>query len=280
MPFDQPSHAARWHASLALAFERRAGRSVLARRAHEGPLVVQKPFYPEGDGVCHAIVVHPPAGIAGGDDLRIAVHVAPGAHALLTTPGAAKWYRTAGAGACQHVTIDAAEESAVEWLPQEAIVYDGAIAEIGWQANLARGARLIAWDIVCLGRTGSGERFARGRCAIATRVAREGVPILVERGVLEAGTAACASAAGLAGRSVFGTFLAACDAVDESSVAHARQPRPPSGEAAVTRLPGALVARYRGDSTLAAREYFAALWSGLREPLIGRSPVEPRIWRT
>jgi urease accessory protein len=280
MPFDQPSHTARWHASLALAFERRAGRSVLARRAHEGPLVVQKPFYPEGDGVCHAIILHPPAGIAGGDDLRIAVHAAAGAHALLTTPGAAKWYRTAGAAARQRVTIDAAEESAVEWLPQESIVYDGAIAEIAWQANLARGARLIAWDIVCLGRTGSGERFERGRCAIETRIAREGVPILVEKGVLEAGGTACASAAGLAGASVFGTFVAACDAVGESSVAHSRELRPPSGEAAVTRLPGALVARYRGDSTLAAREYFAALWERLREPLMGRAPVEPRIWRT
>jgi len=280
MPFDQPPHSARWHASLALAFERRAGRSVLAHRAHEGPLAVQKPFYPEGDGVCHAIVIHPPGGIAGGDDLRIDVHAAPGAHALLTTPGATKWYRSAGERASQRVAIDASEESAVEWLPQESIVYDGAIAEIGWQANLARGARLIAWDIVCLGRTGSGERFTRGRCAIETRIAREGVPILVEKGVLEAGTAACASAAGLAGRSVFGTFLAACDAVDGSSVASARALRPASGEAAVTRLPGALVARYRGDSTLAARAYFAALWNGLREPLMGRAPVEPRIWRT
>src|SRR5438874_5835027 len=103
-----------WRAELALRYELRHGRTVLAQRHHTGPLVVQRPLYPEGDAVCHAIVVHPPGGIAGGDELRLDVRAATRAHALLTITGAAKWYRTSGPVARQHLRIAAAPASVVE----------------------------------------------------------------------------------------------------------------------------------------------------------------------
>src|SRR5258705_7801205 len=121
MPVDDALRAQRWRARLALDFERRDERSVLASRRHDVPLVVQKPLYPEGDPVCHAIVVHPPAGIAGGDELEIDVRVAPRAHALLTTPGAGKWYPSSGPLARQRVAIDVAVDARVVWLPQGTI---------------------------------------------------------------------------------------------------------------------------------------------------------------
>src|SRR5260221_11490136 len=106
MPPDDAVLASRWRARLALDFERRGERSVLAARRHDGPLVVQKPLYPEGDAVCHAIVVHPPAGIAGGAELEIDVRARPGAHVLLTTPGAGKWYRCSRPWAAQRGVIE------------------------------------------------------------------------------------------------------------------------------------------------------------------------------
>src|SRR5437660_4919808 len=119
--------AASWKASLSLSFARDENRCVLAKRSHEGPLVVQKPLYPEGVEVCHAIVVHPPGGIAGGDELALDVRCERGSHALLTTPGASKWYRSAGTWARQSLHFKIA--GTLEWLPRETIVFDGALAE-------------------------------------------------------------------------------------------------------------------------------------------------------
>jgi urease accessory protein len=269
-----------WQARLALGFERRGERTVLARRVHDGPLVVQKALHPEGEAVCHAIVVHPPAGIAGGDRLRLDVGAGTGAHALLTTPGAGKWYRTAGPVASQHVTIDAGDDAVVEWLPQETILYDGSVADIGWHARLAPSARLVAWDIVCLGRTGSGERYAKGTARVTTRIERGGRALWAERGHLGAGCAAMDAAAGLAGRTVFGTLMVTGGTVVDELLAACRETRPAEGEGAVTRLPGLLVARYRGDEGEAARDHFAALWRLLRPAIAGREAVMPRIWRT
>ena len=280
MPLDDLRSPPGWRARLALAFERRGARSVLASREHDGPLVVQKALHPEGEGVCHAIVVHPPAGIAGGDVLTLDIAAREGSHALVTTPGAGKWYRSAGARASQRVTIAAEAGAVVEWLPQETIVYDGALADIAFEASLAADSRLIAWDLFCLGRTGSGETFTRGECRVQSRLLLDGRLAWVERARLTPGGAAMGSPVGLSAQPVFGTFLAAAPEIGGSWLAACREETPRRGEAAVTRLPGLLVARYRGDSSEAARAYFTALWKRLREPMLGRPAVAPRIWAT
>lgn len=277
---DDIDPAAGWRARLDLGFERRGERTVLAQRSHEGPLVVQKTLHPEGEAVCHAIVVHPPAGIAGGDDLGIGVRAGDGAHLLLTTPGAGKWYRSPGAWARQRVAIEAAPGSCVEWLPQETILYDGSFADMFWEARITGDARLVAWDILCLGRTGSGERYASGHARLEMRVLRDGRLAWLERGRLEPHSLLAESAAGLGGRSVVGTMVAADRAFGDELVAACRAVAPREGEGAVTRLPGLLVARYRGDESEAAREYFAVLWHHVRPAVAGREAVTPRIWRT
>jgi urease accessory protein len=208
MRLADPVHVRSWRAELDLEYERRGARTVLAKRRHDGPLVVQKALYPEGDEVCHTIVVHPPGGMAGGDELDIRASIGSGAHALLTTPAAGKWYRSAGPWARQHVTIEAAEGACAEWLPQETIVFDGARSDIDTQIALGRGAAFIGWDVVCLGRTASGETYENGACRVHTRVTAEEKVIWFERGTIGAGGLLCRSAAGLAGRSVFGTMLA------------------------------------------------------------------------
>ena len=280
MRLADPVHVRAWRAELQLEYERRASRTVLAWRRHDGPLVVQKPLYPEGDAVCHTIVVHPPGGIAGGDELDVAINIGAGGHVLLTTPGECKWYRSGGPLAQQRVALTAAHGACVEWLPQETIVYDGAHAGIEVVAELGRQATFIGWDIVCLGRTASGERYAKGNCRLHTRIAREGRLLWMERGAVEGGGSMAMARAGLAGRTVFGTMLAASPGVGRDLVEACRSVQPESGMGAVTQPPGLLVARYLGDSSEAARRYFEGMWKRIREPLTGRAATAPRIWNT
>jgi urease accessory protein len=278
-PVPSPDAVAGWSAKLVLGFERRGERTVLAKRSHVGPLVVQKALHPEGPAVCQTIVVHPPGGVAGGDCLALDVDVAAGAHAQLTTPGAAKWYRTAGAGAEQSFRASVAAGATLEWLPQEAIIFDGAVATLATTIALAGDATFIGWDVICLGRTQSGERFGSGRLHHTLALTRDTNLLWCERTVLDGGSRALQSGAVLDGAPVFGTMIATGE-IGDSTRALCRACGCADGEAAVSRMPQVLVARYRGASAPAARMYFASLWHILRPALADRRAVPPRIWNT
>ena len=269
-----------WHAHLALGFAKADARTRLVRRTHEGPLVVQKPLYPEGGDVCQCIIVHPPGGIAGGDRVELHADVADFAHAQLTTPGATRWYRNAGAPATQRIAFHVAEGGSLEWLPQGTIVFDGAHAASDIRVELSGDASYIGWDVVCLGRTESSERYTHGRWRQRCDVLRDGALIWSERAVLDGNSPWLSSPAGLNAAPVFGTFVAMFSAFDDATLSICRAHAPAEGDGTVTRLPEALVARYRGASSEAAHEYFSALWAIVRPHVAGRKAVLPRIWKT
>jgi len=269
-----------WHAALSLAYARRGERSVLVRRSHVGPLVVQRPLYPEGDTVCHTVLVHPPAGIAGGDRLQVTVQVDGGAHALLTTPGAGKWYRSAGAAGALVQRIAVAAGGVCEWLPQESIVYDGALGELATEVRLQGNACFIGSEMLCFGRTAAGERFGRGEMAMRIRIERDGRPQWLERGVLHGGDALLGAAVGLQGQPVSGSFIVASPRCDADLLAAWRDIVPAAGEGGVTLLPGLLVARWLGPACEPGREWFARLWASVRPAVAGRAAQTPRIWNT
>ena len=269
-----------WDARLELRFERVATRTVLAARRHMGPLRVQKALYPEGPGVCQVVVVHPPGGIVAGDSLMIEVDAGRRAHAQFTTPGAAKWYRSAGPVARSDTVLRVAAGALVEWFPQETMLFDGARAAIRLGVELTGDARFIGWDVTHLGRTASGERFASGRMRQTLEIVRDDAMLWCERAVLDGGSRALQSGAMLDGAPVFGTMIAAGADVDDGVLVACRAVSAASGAGAVTRLPLLLVARYRGDCAHAARTYFASLWRVLRPALAGCDAVPPRIWNT
>jgi urease accessory protein len=268
-----------WQASLALGFTRRDDSTILARREHRGPLRVQKPLYPEGPDVCHAIVLHPPAGIAGGDELRIRVETDAGAHALLTTPGAGKWYRSGGAQSLQGIHIKVGAGATAEWLPQESILFSGALADMRATIELESGARFTGVETLCFWRRASGETFDMGRLRLATDIRCEGKLIWRERGVIEGGSDLLASPVGLAGFSICSTVLAAGAELTPETLAACRAAgvREAGAQWGVSLLPKLLVGRYLGHSAEAAREWLMQLWAVLRPAMSGREAIAPRI---
>jgi len=269
-----------WQARLALSYAFDGQRTVIEHRRHHGPLVVQKPLYPEGEAVCQSIIVHPPGGIAGGDRLALDVRVRETARTQLTTPGAAKWYRSGGAPAQQIFRLSAARGSLLEWLPQESILFDGANAELATEVTLASDAVFLGWDIVCLGRRLSGERWTRGALRHDLVLRRDGLRQWTERAVMNGAHDLLNAAVGLGTKTVFGTFLASATHVPPELVATCREIECEDGDGVVTQLPGVLLARYRGDSSEEARRYFMALWTRARPALAKLTALPPRIWNT
>lgn len=270
-----------WQARLDLGIESRAGRSVLTQRRHSGPLRVQRPFYPEGDEVCHVYVLHPPGGVVGGDELEISVEVGASAAALLTTPAAGKFYRSAGRTARQSQHLRVAAGASLEWLPQENIAFDGACVTTTTQVALAGDARFIGWEILCLGRPGAGERYVHGVLRQGWEVWRDGDPLFIERALYEEGGAALAAPWGLAGQPVCGSLVCVGNEAGLSErVRAATAALHIEGLFSVTQLAEALVCRYLGPHGDEARRCFICAWEIVRPAMLRRPACAPRIWAT
>jgi urease accessory protein len=265
-----------------MRFASRNGRTRITEREHRGPLVVQRPFYPEGDLVCHAYVVHPPAGIVGGDRITLRVDVTDAGHALVTTPAAAKLYRSAGALAHIDQRLTVSSSSSLEWLPQETIAFDGSLSRIRTRIVLEEGARFIGWDILALGRPAARAAFLHGRLEQRLEVRRAGMPLLDELVAMSGGGPELAAPWGLAGHDTTATLIAAHpDGIDGDLLGRVRvtlHDRP--GQAAASVVSGALVVRLLTDGTREALATLIDAWRVIRPAMLDRPAENPRIWAT
>lgn len=277
----------RWAASLDLGFEARsdnAGQVTrLTRCRHQGPLRVQRPFYPEGrDGCCHVYLLHPPGGLVSGDALSIQAHTAPGAHALLTTPAAAKLYKADSNGVAwsQHAHLRVAKDSILEYLPQETLAFDGSRGEQTTTIVLATGARCLGWEILALGRPASNLPFVSGHLQQRFSLSMDGKPLWLERQILDPANRRFNGKWGQGGATVQATLWVVGLEDEAEAIDTIRDALPASVYWAITRRRGVVLLRYLGNERNEAWALCQQAWEILRPMLIGQPATVPRIWLT
>lgn len=280
LPDATPARAG-WQASLDLRYER-VGERCSLQFDHNGPLRVLQSLYPEGAGVCHNVLVHPPGGLVAGDTLDITGKVAEGAHALISTPGATRFYRSEGATATQTVRWVLSEGARLEWLPLETIAYSGCLGANHWSATLAPSAELIAWEVTALGLPDADQPFVHGR--LHQRMVIDGV--WRDEGRLDAADARLLDhPMGLGGQRCLGTLALACGspmpaARKEALLEAVRAVLDASEVFAAATCPNdqVLVVRALGPRVEPVMALLQACWATLRPAAWGLAPVQPRIW--
>lgn len=270
-----------WTANLHLDYAAQGGRTV-AHHRHDGPLRILQSLYPEGDAICHNVLVHPPGGLVGGDTLNVHVSVAPGAHGLISTPGATRFYRTAAEPATQNVTLTVRAGGRLEWLPLETIAYDSCLAFNHTRLHVEPTAELIAWDVCAFGLPAADAPFLRGR--YTQHLHWPGV--WLERARFDAAdTRLMNSPVGMAGHRCLALLVWACG----EPVARERRERvldalrqasaPPEVHWGVTSPnPNMIVARALAPVVEPAMALMRALWATLRSSAWSLPDRPPRIW--
>ena len=274
-----------WRAQLDLRLQRDGQGRTVARHAHDGPLRILKSLYPEGDGICHNVMVHPPGGLVGGDTLAVNVTVDEGAHGLVTTPGATRFYRSLGEPARQEVRLHLKPGARLEWLPLEAIAYPDCLAENHLACVIEPGAELMAWDITALGLPEAGQPFLQGR--FRQHLSLPG--IWLEEGEIRAEDALLLdSPLGLAGHRCLGTLVFAAgeaigrdrreealDAVRAQIASHELA----ASSGATSPHSQVLVLRSLSGLTEPVFDLFQRAWACWRETLWGLPGQRSRLWR-
>ena len=274
-----------WQAKLRLDYSLERQRTV-ARHTHDGPLRILQSLYPEGDAVCHNVLIHPPGGLVGGDTLALDIRVGAGAHGLITTPGATRFYRSLGPSAVQSTQISLSDQARLEWLPLENLCHNDCRAENRLTLDLAPGSEVLGWDITALGLPHAQQAFERGSFLQHL----EALGVWLERGEMRATDQRLMQGpAGLAGQACLGTLFfvtgspidrqrrsAALELAQSLLQTHALRAR-----AGVTSPnERVLVVRVLAPLVEPVGELLRQLWAGWRQVLWQLSCARPRIWAT
>ena len=268
-----PQHQ-RARGSAALRFAAAPSGARLVTLDQSAPLRV---LFPDNDPdePSTAALVNVAGGLAGGDSAAFALRLEAGTRFTMTTAAAEKIYRSLGPETEVATSLSLEEGAICEWLPQETILFDGARLRRRIDIALAPTARLIAAEMLVLGRAARGEVLTQGAVRDAWRLRCGGRLLWADTLRLEDPAAARSSRFGLDGAGALATLLLAMP----EAARHREQARDLADGGASLVAPGLLLARWQGEAG-AVRAALGAALMALRQAAFGHPARLPRLWRT
>jgi urease accessory protein len=283
-----------WHAEAWLDLDRPGPSGRIRHQAGaRAPLKWLRATHHD-DGSLELPLLHTAGGLVGGDRLGLKVRSQNQAQALLTSVAAQKVYgsvgrcraQPGGRWASQQLTFELAGNSWLDWMPQEVVMYAGALLEQRISVHLAEQASFLATDVVRLGRSAAGEDLGEGCWRSRLEVCRPSGngrrweltdAVSLDRETME-------GEHGMAGQPVFGSLVWIAPRQLEAPVRAAVLDQARRGRAglegtmACGLLESGLIARYRGASSQAARFWFTRIWAAVRQAGGHPTPQIPRVW--
>jgi len=281
------SSGSTWDARLSLEFAKRPRGVRLVKSEHEGPLYVQKAFYPEGPDCAHVYLLHPPGGLVSGDTLSIDITASEGAHALITTPGAGRVYkaREKGGVQTQNLKLSVHTGAVLEWFPLETILFPNAQARMNTRIDLAEDASVITWDVTCFGLPANKVVFDSGSVQQSLQIWQNDRIMLNESLVIDGDHSELLSGnAGLRNLPIHGLMLAGpfenepFELIEKLRLIDLQTDD--KTFLAISQNGSFLTVRYLGACTEQARKLFTLAWALIRPALIQKTAIPPRIWAT
>jgi urease accessory protein len=258
---------------LSVSFKRFGAETVLDDLRQDGCLKARFPrrVVP---GWLDAVMLNTGGGVAGGDRLSVLFEAGAGTSVTIAAQAAERFYRARDADLPSFVRtrLVAGAGAALEWLPQETILFDRASLDRRLEVEVAADATFLGIETLVLGRAAMGEVMAQGRVRDLVRVRLGGELLLHDAVRLDspvAGVLAGAATAG--GAHVVATVVYV--GADAGGRVEAVRGALVGVEAGVSAWNGMLVARVLGRDSASVRGAAVAALGVLR----GGRPM-PRVW--
>ncbi|MFN3226942.1 MAG: urease accessory protein UreD [Hyphomicrobiales bacterium] len=181
-------------------------RTRIDRLYQEGAARIRVPDHP-GRSDLEAVIINTAGGVTGGDDLAWEAGAGADTHLTVTTQACEKVYKADQDTANVNVRLDVAAGAALNWLPQETILFDKARLARTISADMAEHSTLLLVEPVIFGRRAMKESVQSGLWHDTWRIHHKGALIHAENVRLSGDIAQTLdSMAGLGGHTALATL--------------------------------------------------------------------------